>query len=305
MKTKILHSYGNREIQEYEYDLGPMQPNQMLIKTLYTGICRSDIEQYLGHIAIPFGHFGHESIGEVIEVGPDVTSYEVGNIVASRNDPAFSEYFYADEKNTVRVGEASPKYIIEPIACSVNIAERVFSHKPIEHDILFVGSGFIANIAAQYIHQQRPDIKIYVVGRHNRKEWQNIHATFISFDEIKKRNKTFSTIVELTGKRENFDNIMEIAEPGAFICLAAAFDEPITTNFWSALWNNYTFAFPSPRDKKFHKYMQTASLSIYLNYIDADWVWTHEYAAYDFKRAFEESVERTTKERFVRSYLKW
>jgi len=305
MKTKILHSYGNNEIREYEYDLGQMMPNQMLIKSIYTGICRSDIEQYLGHIEIPFGHFGHESLGEVVEVGEDVLDFHVGDIVASRNDPAFSEYFYGDVNNTIRVPEANPKYIIEPPACSVNIAESIIKNADLSEDILFVGSGFIANITAQYIRQQYPDIKIYVVGRHNRKEWENIHTTFITFDEIKKRNKQFRTIVELSGKAENFDNVMSIATPGAFICLAASFDKPITTNFWQQLWNNYTIAFPSPRNDKFHSYMRTAALSIYLNYIDVDWVWTHEYAAHDYKRAFDESVNRTTSERFVRSYLKW
>jgi len=303
MKTKILHSYGNEEINEYEYDLGRMEPNQMLIKSIYTGICRSDIDQYLGHIEIPFGHFGHESIGRVVEVGHAITNFQVGDLVASRNDPAFSEYFYADEKNTVSVPEAHPRYIIEPVACSINIAERVLGH--IQQDILFVGSGFIANIAAQYIRQQRPDINIYVVGNHNRREWESINATFITFDEILKRHKRFTTIIELSGKHENFDNVMTIAEPGAFICLAASFDKAVTTTFWHALWNNYTIAFPSPRDIKFHKFMQTASLSIYLNYIDVDWVWTHEYQAHDYKRAFSESVHRSADHPFVRSYIKW
>jgi D-arabinose 1-dehydrogenase-like Zn-dependent alcohol dehydrogenase len=305
MKTKILHSYGNNEISEYDYDLGPMQPNQMLIKSIYTGICRSDIEQYLGHIAIPFGHFGHESLGEVIEVGEDVLDFYVGDIVASRNDPAFSQYFYADDKNTVRVPEAHPRYIIEPVACSVNIAESIVKNGNLSHDILFVGSGFIANIVAQYIRQQYPNLKIYVVGQHNRNEWESLHATFITFDEIKTRNKRFKTIVELSGKSENFDNVMSVAATSAFICLAASFDKPITTTFWRQLWNDYTIAFPSPRNDKFNTYMKTASLSIYLNYINVDWVWTHAYDAHDFKQAFAESVERNTNERFVRSYLKW
>lgn len=303
MKTKILHSYGNEEINEYTYDLGLLQSNQMLIKTTYTGICRSDIDQYLGHIEIPFGHFGHESIGQVIEVGDDVKNFKPGDYVASRNDPAFSEYFYADERNTVKVPENNPRYIIEPIACAVNIAERMLPFLEAESDILFVGSGFIANVVAQYIRRQHWHANIYVIGSHNKKQWQDIHATFIDWEQAKQLQ--FENIIELSGKRSNLEQILSIAATGANICVGAALDEPLTTTFWNMLWNNYTFLFPSPRDKNFHKYMKISEVSIYLNYIDVDWAWTHEYQAHDFKRAFQESVHRSADQPFVRSYIKW
>jgi len=303
MKTKILHSYGNNEINEYEFDLGEMLPNQMLIKTTYTGICRSDIDQYLGHIEIPYGHFGHESIGEVIDVGAEVNDFKIGDYVASRNDPAFSEYFYADEHNTIKVSENNTKYIIEPIACSVNIAERMLSFIQEDSNILFVGSGFIANIAAQYIRHLHKNINIYVIGSHNKKQWQDIDTKFIDWNTAS--NMKFKNIVELSGKRSNLEQILTIAATGANICVGAALDEPLTTTFWNMLWNNYTLLFPSPRDNNFHKYMKKSEACIYLNYINVEWAWTHEYKASDFKRAFEESVLRKTTKPFVRSYIKW
>ena len=77
MKTKIFHSFGGETINDYDFDLGEMRPDQILIKTKYTGICRSDIDQYTGKIEIPYGCFGHESVGEVISVGADITEFGV------------------------------------------------------------------------------------------------------------------------------------------------------------------------------------------------------------------------------------
>lgn len=305
MKTKILHSYGNKEISSYEFDLGDMESNQMLIKTIYTGICRSDIDQYLGHIEIPFGHFGHESIGEVIKVGSSIKNFKIGDYVASRNDPAYSEYFYGDENNTVKVSNNTPEYIIEPVACSVNIADSVIKLGDLSNDVLIVGSGFISNVVAQYLRNLSPSLKIYVVGNHNQEQWDNIRVTNIKFEDITRYNKTFKTCIELSGKAENFDKIMSVAAPGALICLGAAFETPISTTFWKQLWNNYTIIFPSPRNESFHSSMLLAEHYITQKHLTTAWAWTHMYNVQDYKKAFEESISRNTTEPFVRSYIKW
>ena len=183
MNTKIFHSYGNQEIDEYDFDLGAMRSDQMLIRTKYTGICRSDVDQYTGKIEIPYGCFGHESVGEVVAVGSDITEFRVGDYVASRDDLAYSPYFYATETNTAKIPELHPRYITEPVACSVNIAHQMlqqFLH-PIEK-VLIVGSGFVANLTAQYLRYKHPDIEIHVIGNHNVTEWNLIDAKFVTVD---------------------------------------------------------------------------------------------------------------------------
>jgi len=303
MKTKILHSYGNREIREYEYDLGEMQPNEMLIESIYTGICRSDIDQYLGKIGIPFGHFGHESLGRVARVGDKIRDFVVGDLVASRCDPAYSQWFYATEINTVHVDSVTPKNIIEPVACSVNIGHQMYEHAR-GNRILFIGSGFVSNIAAQYMRLMNPMLEIYVIGTHNATQWNALGAKQVTMHQIKELGIKFKNIVELTGKASVYDDIMQIADTGAVICLAASFDADIQTNFFKELWNNYMFIFPSPRTTNFKMCMERAA-SLSNSIFDLDWVWTHEYHASDFERAFAESVERTGDEPFVRSYLRW
>jgi alcohol dehydrogenase len=57
-------------------------PNQILVKMHASGICYTDVHQTLGHIPGTFPRIlGHEPVGEVVAVAPDVTSRKVGDRV--------------------------------------------------------------------------------------------------------------------------------------------------------------------------------------------------------------------------------
>ena len=57
-------------------------PNQILVKMHASGICYTDVHQTLGHIPGAFPRIlGHEPVGEVVAVGPGVTSRKVGDRV--------------------------------------------------------------------------------------------------------------------------------------------------------------------------------------------------------------------------------
>ena len=302
MNTKIFHSYGNQEIDEYDFDLGAMRSDQMLIRTKYTGICRSDVDQYTGKIEIPYGCFGHESVGEVVAVGSDITEFRVGDYVASRDDLAYSPYFYATETNTAKIPELHPRYITEPVACSVNIAHQMlFASRENIQKVLIVGSGFIANLTAQCLRYKIPNIEIHVIGTHNVTEWNLIDAKFVTFDTC----DTYDYVLELSGKHENYQQVLRVTNDNGTVYLAASFDKDVSTNFWNPLWKNLTFVFPSPRSKVFSEIMKLTPSLIEQGHLNVDWVWTHEYDATNFKHAFAETLNRSGAGRFVRSYLTW
>ena len=57
-------------------------PNQVLVKMHASGVCYTDVHQTLGHIPGAFPRIlGHEPVGEVVAVAPDVTSRKVGDRV--------------------------------------------------------------------------------------------------------------------------------------------------------------------------------------------------------------------------------
>jgi alcohol dehydrogenase len=59
-------------------------PNQVLVKMHASGICYTDVHETLGHIPGQFPRIlGHEPVGEIAAVAPDVTSRKVGDRVGT------------------------------------------------------------------------------------------------------------------------------------------------------------------------------------------------------------------------------
>jgi alcohol dehydrogenase len=59
-------------------------PNQVLVKMRASGICYTDVHETLGHIPGPFPRIlGHEPVGEIVAVAPEVTSRKVGDRVGT------------------------------------------------------------------------------------------------------------------------------------------------------------------------------------------------------------------------------
>src|SRR5260370_9738165 len=59
-------------------------PNQVLVKMHASGICYTDVHQTVGHFPGPFPRIlGHEPVGEIVAVAPDVTTRNVGDRVGT------------------------------------------------------------------------------------------------------------------------------------------------------------------------------------------------------------------------------
>jgi dehydrogenase len=59
-------------------------PNQVLVKMHASGICYTDVHETLGHIPGDFPRIlGHEPVGEIVAVAPDVSTRKVGDRVGT------------------------------------------------------------------------------------------------------------------------------------------------------------------------------------------------------------------------------
>ena len=59
-------------------------PGQVLVKMRASGICYTDVHETLGHIPGPFPRIlGHEPVGEIVAVAPDVTTRKVSDRVGT------------------------------------------------------------------------------------------------------------------------------------------------------------------------------------------------------------------------------
>ena len=82
---KALALYGQKDARFLEKEIPHAGENQLVVKINYVGICGTDVEFYQTGQVPPFIHLpivlGHENVGTVVEIGPDVTDYKVGDMI--------------------------------------------------------------------------------------------------------------------------------------------------------------------------------------------------------------------------------
>jgi alcohol/geraniol dehydrogenase (NADP+) len=73
----------NDPLKPFEYDPGPLKPDQVEIAVKYCGLCHSDLSMLRNHWGMTTYPFvpGHEVAGTVAEVGRDVTHLKIGQAV--------------------------------------------------------------------------------------------------------------------------------------------------------------------------------------------------------------------------------
>ena len=157
-------------------------PNQVLIKIRASGICYTDVHQTRGELPGDFPRIlGHEPVGEVVAVGPGVTTRRIGDRVGvpwiqascgrcewcARGNPMFcaeqlgtsgqmpgghAEYMLAYAGATVLLPTGLADEQAAPIFCAgytVWSGLRIAEPKPHER-IAVVGIGGLGHLAVQY-----------------------------------------------------------------------------------------------------------------------------------------------------------
>lgn len=296
----LFHSSGKDNLEYFRFKLGDPMDDQIQIKTKYCGICPSDISIYGGSFEpMPMGCFGHEGIGTVTKVGKNikkVKNIQEGDFVATISDPAYSTYYYAKENEFVKIPELSPKYIIEPVACAMNIIRKAIDFSN-TYDILIFGTGFMSMIIGQYCKNNR--INLTVVGNSNKDIWKELGYDLYSHNDI--ITKKYPTVIDLSSKAENFERISFITEIEGLIVMASTPFTPITTNFFQNSWNCHTFIFPSPRNSDFKFIMEDTVGLIREGIINPEKLWTNKYSFTDAELGFKNGLNRTPD--YIRGYI--
>jgi len=297
-KVKILHTKGQGAFEEGEFEVPDMKDNQIRVKSVFTGVCRSDIDMMNGNFGpLPLHMQGHEGLGEVLAVGSEIDDVQVGDYVATRGEPAYADQYNADQGTYVIVPEAEPKYIIEPVACGLNVVmqeEEQFekrNHK--DARLCIIGSGFLSWVVYTYL-KANYFFQIDVIGSSNKELWgDNLKSHFEGVYDI---------VIDLNTRDEVF--VRDIVKPQGLVVLGAEKTNKITTSFDKLLWNAVTVIFPSPRQKNFQRCMKMAVKMIETEVLNIDKFWSKGYdRSTEWQDAFKESNQRMPG--FNRGYIEW
>lgn len=77
--------------------------DDVILRVIVSGICGSDLHPYHGNEVCLYGTvFGHECVGEIINIGNNVINFNIGDIVAIPFSVACGKCFYCNEKMSAR-----------------------------------------------------------------------------------------------------------------------------------------------------------------------------------------------------------
>jgi D-arabinose 1-dehydrogenase-like Zn-dependent alcohol dehydrogenase len=300
MIVKCLQTKGQGFFEEVDYEIQPWNQDNIYVKAVMTGVCRSDIDMMMGDFGpLPLHMQGHEGIGQVMAVGLGCTDVEVGDYVATRGEPAYADQYTVRKGEYVKIPEAHPRYILEPVACGINLIEQAKEYLQARqgtHEnnrMLIIGSGFLAWVAYHTMRLNGYIFHVDVLGSSNQDLWGDklLLGTSESYD----------VVVDLTGKYElgteiNLNNNAVIVDG---VGKAVSKQEA-----QAQLWKAVTTVKPSPRNPKFIDCMHMANWWIENGYLEVDSFWTRSYnRKTEWQQAFADGVDRPNG--YSRGYIKW
>jgi D-arabinose 1-dehydrogenase-like Zn-dependent alcohol dehydrogenase len=296
--NRILQTTGYGYFTETEYNVPPLGENEICVRSVMTGICRSDIDMMEGNFGpLPLHMQGHEGLGQVIGIGANIKHVKFGDYVATRGEPAYADMYNVRDKEFVVVPEAHPRYILEPVACAVNVVYQpmieIAKRSGAGKKLLIIGSGFLAYVAYQILQINALDFEIDVLGSHNLELWGDklLVATTESYD----------VVIDLSGK---FELGTEIDLNNDALIIDAVGKAVSYKEAQQQLWKACTTIKPSPRNDGFHQCMLDAKYWIKMGRINVDKFWTKAYNRNtEWQQAFADGKDRPNG--YSRGYIKW
>ena len=317
--VKILHTSGNGVFEEAEFALGELDANDIHVRAVMTGVCRSDIAMMNGDFGpLPLHMQGHEGLAQVMAVGSGVSGVQPGDYVATRGEPAYADEYHVKSNQWVVVPAADPKWILEPVACGVNCVlqsrhaidamyAQIRNNTPLPSleepwivrspRAVIIGSGFLAKIVLRTFAILYPDISVDVIGKSN-EEWfgDQGHSLLIDFDG------TYDIVVDLKEDDRVFNT--DCINENAIIIMATEKPEGIDTTLANMLWKAVTMIFPSPRAPTFYEAMICARNWQLDGKLVLDNFWDRSYnRTTEWQQAFEDANNRVGN--YGRGYIQW
>lgn len=297
MQVKLLQTTGTGEFTEVSWFKPDITADEIEVQAVLTGVCRSDIDMMQGNFGpLPINMQGHEGLAQVTKVGKNVKDVKQGDYVATRGEPAYADRYNVRSREYVLVPEADPRYILEPVACGINVIQQpireIAERSGPGKRLLILGSGFLAWVAYNTIRLLHLDFEITVYGRSNKELWGDRLTPGYT--------GTFDVVIDLSPYNDVFTN--DLLNNQALVVLGV--EKQVQTDFAKLLWKACTIVFPSPRTDKFYRCMQDAARWVEDGDINVDKFWTRSYnRETQWQQAFADGVNRPAG--YSRGYIKW
>lgn len=297
-RVRLLTTSGDGTFKEVEWVKPDIKPNEIEVQAAMTGVCRSDIDMMNGQFNLPMEMHGHEGLGVVTAVGSSIKDVNVGDYVATRGEPAYADYYNAPMGTYVKVPDLDPKYIVEPIACGINVFKEAYYKVDITGGaICLIGTGFLSHVVYSNF-KACGKTNIDVIGRYSKDFWKSEHGVDIKPAPEGK----YDVVIDLSSNGISLTTDMYM--PNAHLIFASSKHPEVSSNFDYLLWNAVTMICPSPRTHGFLSCMEQAVRQIESGQLNVNNFWTRGYSRNtEWTAAFTDSQNRPPG--FNRAFICW
>lgn len=147
MKQSILIKPQHSIIEERP--IPTVGEDDVLIRVKACGVCASELHGWVGDEGNYPREYGHEAVGEVVEVGRRVTAFQPGMRVTGLFTKGFAEYACVEQKYVTAIPDrlTYEEALGEPIACVISATRRM----RVEYGdtIAVIGLGFMGLFTLQ------------------------------------------------------------------------------------------------------------------------------------------------------------
>ncbi len=300
------------------YPIPELKDDEVLIKTIMTGICNTDYEITKGYMGYN-GVLGHEFVGVVEKVGKNaplelLSKRVVGEINLACNncsychkglqrhcpnrstlgifkkDGCFCEYFSLPYKNVIPISDNIDNItavFTEPLAAAYEIIEQV--HIKPDSKVAIVGDGKLGLCISLVFNAL--NINYTHVGKHPEKLQitKDLGAKVLLVEELsEKDNASFDIVVEATGSTSGFEKSASLVKPRGILVLKSTIAAKEGLNLSSIVVNEITII--GSRCGQFKPILELLKKGR----IDVSPLVSGIYKVDDFESAFEKNQQKGT-----------
>ena len=310
-----------------EVDIPTVGSNEVKIKIHYTSICGTDLHIYNWDqwsqetIKTPMV-IGHEFVGEIVEMGSNVTGYQVGDIVSGeghivcghcRNCKAGKRHLC---KNTIGVGVnrngCFAEYLVIPetnvIKCEPGISEELCSsfdplgnavhtaltYNVVGEDVIITGAGPIGIMAAAICcHNGARNVVLTDVNDYRldlARSMCNVHTVNVSRESLDDKmaelgiKEGFDVGLEMSGNGSAFNSMIDHMYNGGKIAVLGIQGKDTVVPWNKIVWNMLEIKGIYGREMFETWYKMMAMLNSGLN---IDKIITHKFDFRQFQEGFD------------------
>jgi len=291
-------------------------PGEILVHNAGCGVCQMENKQFLGLLGDPFPvlRLGHEGIGHVEALGPEVTGFSVGDLVTTLWHPGFQEF------NNVRADWAyvlpahytgqERYWFSEPAACALN---GIYAAQIAAGDrVLLLGAGYMGLLLTQLAgHSLAREVVVADLDAAKLALAAQMGATRViaagteDVATVAQAIGGFDIVIEATGAANMIERAAGFVRQGGRLIVFADHRHHTETVAWQVFGNScLSVIFSDPMyNRDFPANWRTAIALMLAGRIDQTRLVTHAIPAERCQELMEIATLR--KDGYIKGYLSW